>query len=107
VLVVHPLLVHAVHVTENEIRLIAKSGCAVVHCPRSNDRLGCGRMPLERYLEAGATVYLGTESRASSPSLDVHEEAEFARSMHADLVDEQTMATLVHQPFRPTWAQRV
>jgi len=107
VLVARPLLVHAVHVTEDEIRLIARSGCAVAHCPRSNNRLSCGRMPLERYLEAGATVYLGTESRTSSPSLDVHEEAEFAQSLHADLVDEQRIATLVHQPFQPTWVQRM
>jgi cytosine/adenosine deaminase-related metal-dependent hydrolase len=66
VLDAHPLLVHAVHVTEEEIALIAASRCAVVHCPRSNYLLRCGRMPLERYLEAGVPVYLGTDSRASA-----------------------------------------
>ena len=45
VLAARPLLVHAVHVTEGDIALIAKIGCAVVHCPRSNDLLSCGRMP--------------------------------------------------------------
>jgi cytosine/adenosine deaminase-related metal-dependent hydrolase len=98
VLAARPLLVHGVHVTEEEIRLIADVGCAVVHCPRSNERLQCGRMPLERYLEAGVSVYLGTESRASSPSLDVCEEADFAQGLHAGIVDPQAIAALVHQP---------
>lgn len=98
VVAARPLLVHAVHVTEEEIRLIAGVGCAVVHCPRSNERLQCGRMPLERYLEAGVSVYLGTESRASSPSLNVCEEADFAQGLHAGIVDPQAIAALVHQP---------
>jgi cytosine/adenosine deaminase-related metal-dependent hydrolase len=56
VLAARPLLVHAVHVTGEDIGLIANAGCAVVHCPRSNDLLSCGRMPLEGYLAAGIPV---------------------------------------------------
>jgi cytosine/adenosine deaminase-related metal-dependent hydrolase len=99
VLTARPLLVHAVHVTDEDIRLIADAGCAVIHCPRSNVRLSCGRMPLERYLAAGVPVYLGTDSRASSPSLDVHAEAEFAQSFHASVVDSEKVTELVHQTF--------
>jgi cytosine/adenosine deaminase-related metal-dependent hydrolase len=104
VLAARPLLVHAVHVTGDDINLIAKSDCAVVHCPRSNDILSCGRMPLENYLAAGVPVYLGTDSRASSPDLDVRAEARFAQRLHADLVESQEIAQLIHQPFRPTSA---
>jgi cytosine/adenosine deaminase-related metal-dependent hydrolase len=99
VLAARPLIVHAIHVTDMEIRMIADAGCAVVHCPRSNIRLSCGRMPLERFLSAGVRVYLGTDSRASSPSLDVHAEARFAQSLHSTAVDPEIVAGLVHQSF--------
>jgi cytosine/adenosine deaminase-related metal-dependent hydrolase len=104
VLDARPLLVHAVQVNDEDIRLIAETGCAVVHCPRSNQRLSCGRMPLERYLAAGVPVYLGTDSRASSPDLDVRAEAVFARRLHAGLVDARLIEALIHQPF-PGWVK--
>ncbi|MBA3531061.1 MAG: amidohydrolase family protein [Ardenticatenales bacterium] len=81
-----PLLVHMVQVTDNDIQRVARSGATVVHCPRSNARLECGRMPLEKYLAAGVPVLLGTDSRASSPSLSVWDEAEFAMKLHEGLV---------------------
>jgi len=99
VLCARPLIVHAIHVTDMEIRTIADAGCAVVHCPRSNVRLSCGRMPLERFLSAGVPVYLGTDSRASSPNLDVRAEARFAQSLHSAAVDPEKVAELVHQSF--------
>jgi aminodeoxyfutalosine deaminase len=81
-----PLLVHMVEVTDEDVQLVARSGATVVHCPRSNERLACNRMPLEKYLAAGVPVLLGTDSRASSPSLDVREEIEFATQLHAGIV---------------------
>jgi len=99
VLDAQPLLAHAVHVSDADIQMIASAGCSVVHCPRSNHRLSCGRMPLERYLAAGVPVCLGTDSRASSPDLDVCAEAAFAASLHADRVDREDVASLVHSPF--------
>ena len=99
VLAARPLLVHAVQVTQADIRLIAGAGCGVVHCPRSNERLSCGRMPLACYLAAGAPVYFGTDSRASSPDLDVRAEAAFANRLHAGLVDAGQIEGLLHQPF--------
>jgi cytosine/adenosine deaminase-related metal-dependent hydrolase len=99
VLDARPVLVHAVHVTDEEIRLIAESGCAVVHCPRSNQLLSCGRMRLEQYLAAGVAVHLGTDSRASSPDLDVRVEAEFACHLHAGRVRPQQVLTLLQRPL--------
>ncbi len=99
VLAARPLLVHGVHVTGEDIRRVARAGCAVVHCPRSNERLSCGRMALERYLAAGVPVYLGTDSRASSPDLNVRTEAAFAGRIHRGRVDLPTVLALVHRPF--------
>jgi aminodeoxyfutalosine deaminase len=91
VLAARPVLIHGVQVDAQDLALIKASGAMMVHCPRSNVRLMCGRMPLERYLELGIPVALGTDSLASSPSLDVREELEFARSLHADRVSERAL----------------
>lgn len=97
VLDLKPLLVHGVHVDESDVQRIAASGSRVVHCPRSNMRLHCERMPLELYLKHGVKVYLGTESLASSPSLDVSEEAQAAIDLHNGYVDAETILGLASQ----------
>ncbi|MDQ7029553.1 MAG: amidohydrolase family protein [Ardenticatenia bacterium] len=99
VLAARPLLVHMVQVTAEEVRLVAEAGCAVVHCPRSNFLLNCGRMPLEMYVAAGVPVYVGTDSRASSPSLDVREEVAFARPWHGDRVPAKVWDTMLSRPL--------
>lgn len=68
-------LVHAVQVDEQDVQTIAQAGCWVVSCPRSNEGLECGEFPWSRYLKHGVEVALGTDSRASSPDLDVRNEA--------------------------------
>jgi anti-anti-sigma factor len=95
-LALKPLLVHAVQVTDADIALIKKYGCTVVHCPRSNLRLQCGRMPLEKFLEAGIPVMLGTDSLASSPSLNIFEEVEVAVALHHGKVDPHKIVKMVH-----------
>jgi cytosine/adenosine deaminase-related metal-dependent hydrolase len=101
VLAARPLLVHAVQVTAEDIRLIRESRCPVVHCPRSNHLLSGGRMPLELYLAEKIPVYLGTDSLASSPSLDIREEAAFAQKIHAGRVSPDRIEKLLEQPFPP------
>ncbi|MEK7785413.1 MAG: amidohydrolase family protein [Chloroflexota bacterium] len=95
VLEAKPLLIHCVQVDEADIQRLARSGSAVVHCPRSNQRLQCGRMPLEKFLAAGVPVALGTDSLTSSPSLDIREEAEAAIEMHASLVPAEAISALL------------
>lgn len=94
-----PLLAHAIQVSDGDIRKIKTSGASVVHCPRSNLRLRCGRMPLEKYLEYGVPVYLGTDSLSSSPSLDVFDELEVAAALHYGSVQPEAIERLVHQPM--------
>lgn len=95
VLAFKPLLVHAVQVSDEDIKRIKRSGAAVVHCPRSNQRLECGRMPLEKYLEAAVPVLMGTDSRTSSPSLNVAEEVAFAYTLHEGKVPPSVIDMLV------------
>src|SRR5690606_19490592 len=82
VLAAVPTLVHMVAVDENDVRLVQRHGCPVVHCPRSNEQLGCGRFPWELYARHGVEVAFGTDSRGSSPDLDVTAEVGFAASWH-------------------------
>lgn len=91
VLEARPLLFHGVQVGDEDLQLLARHGCAVVHCPRSNSRLLVGRMPLERYLEHGIVVALGTDSLASSPSLDVRDEVAAALLLHGANVPESVL----------------
>ena len=72
------LAVHSVHATDDDIKLIGKSGTPVAHCPRSNHETGVGRMPLHKFLKAGITVGLGTDSLASSQSLNLWDEMKYA-----------------------------
>jgi cytosine/adenosine deaminase-related metal-dependent hydrolase len=76
------LAVHAVQVTEEDIELIRRSGTSIAHCPRSNKELGVGRMPLKKYLDAGITVGLGTDSLASVPTLNMWDEMRYAYRIH-------------------------
>lgn len=99
VLEAKPLLVHCVEVSEADIARIARSGSTVAHCPRSNQRLRCQRMPLEKFLAAGVPVLLGTDSLASSPSLDIREEAEAAIQLHAGYVPAESIQDLLYTDF--------
>jgi len=71
----HLTVVHGVQVDEEEVAMLAQSGTRVVACPRSNQNLRCGGFPWELYLKHRLEVALGTDSRASSPDLDVRNEA--------------------------------
>lgn len=76
------LAVHAVQVTDKDIELIKKCNVSVAHCPRSNKELGVGRMPLKKFLDAGITVGLGTDSLASVPTLNMWDEMRYAYHIH-------------------------
>ncbi|KXJ99099.1 MAG: cytosine deaminase [Acidobacteria bacterium OLB17] len=78
VLATRPLLAHCVRVTENDIERIAANGASVAHCPKSNAKFGHGAAPLEKLLDAGITVGLGSDSVASNNVCDLLEESRFA-----------------------------
>ncbi|MBA2286331.1 MAG: amidohydrolase family protein [Ktedonobacteraceae bacterium] len=82
VLKARPLLVHGVQVNRDDLDLLAEYSVPMVHCPRSNFLLNCGRMPIEAYQEAGVPMAIGTDSLGSSPSLSVWEEAISAAATH-------------------------
>lgn len=78
VLSTKPLLAHCVVVSDGDIARIASNGAKIVHCPKSNAKFGHGWAPFEKFLDAGITVGLGSDSVASNNVCDLLEESRFA-----------------------------
>ena len=69
---------HVVHVTDEDIRLLAERGVTVAHCPVSNMKLSSGIAPVQKMLEAGCRVTLATDGCSSNNNLDMREEMKIA-----------------------------
>ena len=76
--IVDLIAVHAVHLTGDEIALLADAGCHAVHCPSSNLKLASGIAAPDRLLNAGVNVGLGTDGAASNNRLDLFTEMRLA-----------------------------
>ncbi|KAF7305055.1 hypothetical protein MKEN_01220500 [Mycena kentingensis (nom. inval.)] len=64
------ILAHAIHMTEDEIELVATARAGISHCPTSNFHLKSGVAPIGAYLDRGLKVGLGTDvSGGYSPSI--------------------------------------
>lgn len=78
VLAARPLLAHCVTVSDTDIEKIASNGASIAHCPKSNAKFGHGAAPLEKFLDSGVAVGLGSDSVASNNLCDIIEESRFA-----------------------------
>lgn len=78
ILETQPLLAHCIRVDDEDIETLRETECVVVHCPKSNAKLGHGRAPFAEFIEAGVMVGLGSDSVASNNTCDILEEARFA-----------------------------
>jgi 5-methylthioadenosine/S-adenosylhomocysteine deaminase len=70
--------VHAVHLDEDELQLLASTGCSIAHCPTSNLKLASGFAPVARMRQLGINVGLGTDGAASNNRLDLFGEMKLA-----------------------------
>jgi len=70
--------VHAVHLNEEELQLIAATGSSIAHCPTSNLKLASGFAPVARMRQLGINVGLGTDGAASNNRLDLFGEMRLA-----------------------------
>ena len=60
------VLAHGVHLSEEEIDLLARRGARVAHCPNSNLFLGSGLFRLQHAMRRGVVVGLGTDIGAGT-----------------------------------------
>ncbi|VTR46748.1 5-methylthioadenosine/S-adenosylhomocysteine deaminase [Actinobacillus pleuropneumoniae] len=84
------LLAHAVHLTDEEIEVLAKHQVAVSHNPGSNLKLASGVARVPALLKAGVTVSLGTDGPASNNNLDMFEEMRLAALIHKGVSGDPT-----------------
>jgi cytosine/adenosine deaminase-related metal-dependent hydrolase len=90
------LCVHAVHIDEQEIDILANSQAKVCLCPCSNRHLGVGKAPVGKMLSAGILPAIGTDSLSSNKSLNIWQEMQTLREDHPELepLDVFAMATI-------------
>jgi 5-methylthioadenosine/S-adenosylhomocysteine deaminase len=73
------LLIHCVHQSEDDIAIVETEGAAIIHCPKSNAKLGAGTAPLSKWLaHDNLRLGIGTDSAVSNNALDLFEEMRFA-----------------------------
>ena len=63
--------VHMTTLNDDDIRMIADAGAHIIHCPESNLKLASGFTPVQKLLDAGINVALGTDGAASNNDLDM------------------------------------
>lgn len=65
------LAVHMTQLTDDEIATCATHGVHVLHSPESNLKLASGLCPVQKLVDAGINVALGTDGAASNNDLDM------------------------------------
>ncbi|MEW8959056.1 MAG: amidohydrolase [Moorella sp. (in: firmicutes)] len=65
------LAAHCVHLTAEDISILAEKKVGVAHCPESNLKLASGVAPVKAMLSAGVNVAIGTDGAASNNNLDM------------------------------------
>ncbi len=82
------LLVHAQHVSAEEVELIRKRRAPVVVCPGTIRYFHRRPPPVAKWLQQGICVALGTDSRASNDMLSLRAELAVARTLWPALSSE-------------------
>jgi 5-methylthioadenosine/S-adenosylhomocysteine deaminase len=70
----HVALAHCVHVDDEELTILARTGTHVLHCPSSNLKLGSGFARIVEMLERGISVSLGADGAPCNNRLDMFTE---------------------------------
>lgn len=73
---------HCVWLTESDMDLFRRKGVSVVHNPTSNMKLASGFAPIQKMLDMGINVALGTDGASSNNNLDMFEEMHIASIIH-------------------------
>jgi 5-methylthioadenosine/S-adenosylhomocysteine deaminase len=76
------LAAHGVHLTADDIRILASRRVGVSHNPESNMKLASGTSPVLDLQQAGVGVGLGTDGAASNNDLDMFEAMRQAALLH-------------------------
>lgn len=72
---------HAIHLDDDEIRLLSERSVKIVHVPESNMKLGSGVARIPDMLERGLVVAIGTDGCGSNNDLDLFLEMDMAAKL--------------------------
>jgi formimidoylglutamate deiminase len=65
-------VIHGIHVSSQDVALVAQSGTTIVSCPTTEGNLGDGYLPAMAYAQAGVPLAIGSDSQVR---IDPFEEA--------------------------------
>ncbi|MBW0149053.1 TRZ/ATZ family hydrolase [Marinobacter arenosus] len=87
--------VHMTQVNDADLETVTTSGAHVIHCPESNLKLASGLCPVQKLMDAGVNVAIGTDGAASNNDLDLFGELRTA-AMIAKVVSGDAAALSAH-----------
>jgi 5-methylthioadenosine/S-adenosylhomocysteine deaminase len=90
---------HCVHLTDEDIDLLAEKKVGVAHNPTSNLKLGSGIAPVNKLLDKGINVGIGTDGASSNNNLDMVEEMRLTALLSKGVMMNPTLinaATALH-----------
>ena len=76
------LVIHAIWVDDEDMDLMAASGCSVAHNPLCNLKLGSGIMPFRDLTDRGINICLGSDEMCSDDAVNLWNVAKFAGLVH-------------------------
>lgn len=76
------VLAHCVHLDDEELDILARTGASVAHNPMSNMKLASGFARVPDMLDRGINVTLGTDGAISGNDLDMWMALRFAATIH-------------------------
>lgn len=85
--------VHAIHVSADEVGMLAASASAICSCPTTERNLGDGILAADRVLRAGIRIALGSDSQAQIDPLEDSRELDYHLRLH---YQERTILDQIH-----------
>jgi formimidoylglutamate deiminase len=92
-------VIHGIHVSPDDVALLARTGTTVVSCPTTEGNLGDGYLPAMAYAEAGVPLAIGSDSQVR---IDPFEEA---RELETGSRRERQLRTGLLATVRDLWAE--
>lgn len=81
---------HCVHLSDEDIEILARKGVSVINNPGSNLKLANGFAPVAKLLEKGVNVALGTDGSSSNNNVNMFEEINLAAILNKGVTNNPT-----------------
>lgn len=89
---------HCVHLEEPEMHTLHRHQAGVAHCPSSNLKLASGTAQVQKMVDLGLHVGIGTDGPASNNDLDMFEETRLAAFLQKGVFGDPTLL-----PAKTVW----